>query len=92
MHPGCQHIPSDANGNKDFTAVIKSARETTGFNSTNMRSAVGPELTVGFGHHTILGVADKAKKKNKKKKKKKKKKEKKIEGRGKQGHVEYNAQ
>jgi len=48
--PGVPHIGPD----RDFTPVIEAALEATGFRH------VEPEqrITVGFGHHAVLGVAD----------------------------------
>ena len=48
--PGVRHI-----GNGDFTPVIEAALSAPGFESD------GPDKTilVGFGHHAVLGVADK---------------------------------
>ena len=48
--PGVMHI-SDG----DFTPVIEAALAEEGFKL----DATGREITVGFGHHTVLGVADK---------------------------------
>ena len=49
--PGVQHIGPD----RDFTPVIEAALAAPGF------AADAPEktITVGFGHHAVLGVADK---------------------------------
>lgn len=61
--PGCTHIESDVDGNKDFSQVIEAAQASEGYTVKNMKRAsalAGTEdITVGFGHHTILGVADK---------------------------------
>ena len=49
--PGVRHIGPD----RDFTPVIEAALAAPGF------AADAPEqtITVGFGHHAVLGVADK---------------------------------
>jgi hydroxylamine reductase len=52
--PGLMHIDADQNGKKDFKAVIKRAKELQGFNDDQE----GKEITIGFAHHTVLGVAD----------------------------------
>ena len=51
-YPGVPHIGSD----KDFTAVIEKALELGGFEES---TEGGPKYTVGFGHGTVLSVADK---------------------------------
>jgi len=48
--PGVQHIT-----NRDFKPVIEAARKADGFTA----DGPGHTITVGFGHHTVLGVADK---------------------------------
>lgn len=47
--PGVKHVTR-----KDFSAVINRALELPGFDA-----AAGKEITVGFGHNAVLGVADK---------------------------------
>jgi hydroxylamine reductase len=49
--PGVQHIGP----NRDFTPVIKAALAADGF----AEDAPEQTITVGFGHHAVLGVADK---------------------------------
>jgi hydroxylamine reductase len=51
-YPGVPHIGSE----KDFTAVIDKALELGGFREA---TEGGPKYTVGFGHGTVLSVADK---------------------------------
>ncbi len=53
--PDVLHIEAQADGSKDFSPVIAAALAAEGF------SADGPDNTilVGFGHHAVLGVADK---------------------------------
>jgi hydroxylamine reductase len=48
--PGCTHIL-----NKDYTPVIEKALAMDGFTDDTEQGSV----TVGFGHNTVLGVADK---------------------------------
>jgi len=49
--PGVQHIGPD----RDFTPVIEAALAAPGFAT----DAPEKTITVGFGHHAVLGVADK---------------------------------
>lgn len=51
--PGVSHIES-YNGKKDFSAVIAAAKKAGGLAADKP----GNELLVGFGHKTILSVAD----------------------------------
>ncbi len=55
--PGTVHIDN----NKDFTPVIKKALELGGFQQNMEFSGVngGAQVTTGFGHETVLSVADK---------------------------------
>lgn len=57
QYPNMIHIGED----KDFTPVINKALELGGYNETHKMTGIngGDELTVGFGHHTVLSVADK---------------------------------
>ncbi len=48
--PGVQHI-----ANRNFKPVIDAARKADGFTE----DGAGRTITVGFGHNTVLGVADK---------------------------------
>lgn len=48
--PGVQHIGLE----KDFTPVIESALANPGFTE----DAPEKKITIGFGHHAVLGVAD----------------------------------
>ena len=54
--PGMVHIGED----KDFTPVIKKALELGGFETDQEFTGIngGSSVTTGFGHHTILSVAD----------------------------------
>jgi hydroxylamine reductase len=55
--PGVTHIPDTADGNKDFSGVVEQALAMDGFTSVNA-PASDKAITVGFGHHTILSIAD----------------------------------
>ncbi len=48
--PGIEHIT-----NRDFKPVIEAAQKAEGFTA----DGPGHTITVGFGHNTVLGVADK---------------------------------
>lgn len=56
-YPNMIHIDE----NKDFTPVIKKAIELGGYNEEHKMTGIngGNTLTVGFGHNTVLSVADK---------------------------------
>lgn len=56
-YPECKHIGED----KDFTPIIEKALELGGYKEDKKRHGIngGDVLTVGFGHHTVLSVADK---------------------------------
>ncbi len=51
--PGVMHIKTDADGSKDFRAVIDAALAAPGFGE----DAPEKSITVGFGHAAVLGVA-----------------------------------
>lgn len=55
-YPDCTHIGDG----KDFTPVIEKAIELGGFEEDKKMTGIngGDILTVGFGHHTVLSVAD----------------------------------
>ena len=59
-YPELVHIPS-VNGKKDFGPVIKKALELGGFKQEMKMTGIngGSTLTCGFGHGTVLSVADK---------------------------------
>ncbi len=59
--PYTTHISEDINGKKDFTAVIDKALELGGWEENKTFTGIngGSELLTGFGHNTVLGVADK---------------------------------
>ena len=56
-YPGMVHIGED----KDFTPVIEKALELGGYKELQKMTGIngGEILTVGFGHNTVLSVADK---------------------------------
>jgi hydroxylamine reductase len=59
--PGLVHIPS-VRGRKNFTPVIEKALALGGWPEDNLSMKGingGSTLLTGFGHHTVLGVADK---------------------------------
>jgi hydroxylamine reductase len=53
--PDVSHVAADADGNKDFSAVIDRALALDGFTDTVDKGKV----MVGFARNTVLGVADK---------------------------------
>ncbi len=55
QYPGCKHV------DKDFTPVIEKALELGGYPEDKKMTGIngGDTLTVGFGHGTVLSVADK---------------------------------
>jgi hydroxylamine reductase len=59
-YPGLVHIPEGENGQKDFTPVINKALELGGWSEDHKMTGIngGTTLTTGFGHNTVLGVAD----------------------------------
>ena len=52
--PNIAHIPEGEKGAKDFTPVIEKALSLGGFSEDNIEK----EITIGFGHHTILSHAE----------------------------------
>lgn len=58
-YPGAAHIGMKEEGGKDFGPVIERALELGGFSEPHAVAAdEGSEFTTGFGHGTVLGVAD----------------------------------
>ncbi|MDD4956936.1 MAG: hydroxylamine reductase [Candidatus Omnitrophica bacterium] len=53
--PGVGHIAADENGDKDFSVLIEKALATVG----SQGEVKGKEITVGFAHKAVLGVAGK---------------------------------
>lgn len=58
---GCDHVETNEDGTKDFSAVIKRAIELGGYKETQHFTGIngGHETMTGFGHGTVLGIADK---------------------------------
>lgn len=58
--PGLAHIPTASDGSKDFAPVIAKAKELGGWSQPRDFTGIngGTELTTGFGHQAVLGVAD----------------------------------
>lgn len=56
-YPNMVHIDD----NKDFTPVIEKALQLGGYSEDKKMTGIngGDVLTVGFGHHTVMSVADK---------------------------------
>ncbi len=53
--PGVEHIDADQSGWKDFSPVIERALEMPGFTDDLDKG----QVTVGFAHEVVLGIADK---------------------------------
>lgn len=53
-YPGCKHIPTDANGHKDYSEVIELAKKCAA--PTQLEEG---EIIGGFAHHQVLQLADK---------------------------------
>ncbi|MDO5410492.1 MAG: hydroxylamine reductase [Lachnospiraceae bacterium] len=60
-YPEMVFIGEDAQGNKDFTPVIEKALALGGFSEDKQFTGMngGTQMTTGFGHQTVLSVADK---------------------------------
>lgn len=58
-YPGINHI-AEKDGKKDFTPVIEKALELGGWSEDKQFAGIngGTELTTGFAHNTVMGVAD----------------------------------
>lgn len=58
--PGVKHVPSNPDGAKDFSALITHAKELKGYTVPQYLHGIngGNEVTTGFGHGTVLGIAD----------------------------------
>lgn len=54
------HIETKADGTKDFTPVIERAIALGGYTETQVFTGIngGTEVTTGFGHGTVLSIAD----------------------------------
>lgn len=59
--PGCHDVQPGADGKKDFSAMIEQAKQLGGYAQAQERTGIngGTKVTVGFGHGTVIGVADK---------------------------------
>ncbi|MCL2883629.1 MAG: hydroxylamine reductase [Coriobacteriia bacterium] len=59
-YPELSHIATGANGEKDFSAVIACAKALGGYAAPTTITGIngGTEVTTGFGHDAVLGVAD----------------------------------
>ena len=60
-YPQMVHIDENAAGEKDFTPVINKALELGGYKERQERTGIngGSYVMTGFGHGTVLSVADK---------------------------------
>lgn len=58
-YPELAHVPVDAEGHKDFSAVIAKAAELGGYSEYQPRTGIngGSTVTTGFGHDFVLGAA-----------------------------------
>lgn len=58
--PNLKHIETNDDGTKDFTAVIEHALKVGGFSEAQELTGIngGHQVTTGFGHGTVLGIAD----------------------------------
>jgi len=52
--PGVTHIEND-----DFSGVVQAALEADGFDADDIEDYPDKTYTVGFGHNSVMGVADK---------------------------------
>ena len=59
--PGLKHVEANEDGTKDFSAVIEKALELGGYTEPQEFTGIngGHEVTTGFGHGTVLSIADK---------------------------------
>jgi len=59
-YPGLAHIDTAEDGTKDFSAVIECALKLGGYAERQEFTGIngGATVTTGFGHDTVLGVAD----------------------------------
>lgn len=59
-YEGLRHIEADENGKKDFTPLIRMAKELGGFENDRSMSGIngGHMLTTGFAHGAVLSAAD----------------------------------
>ena len=59
-YEGLRHIEADENGKKDFTPLIRMAKELGGYENDHSMSGIngGHMLTTGFAHGAVLSAAD----------------------------------
>ncbi|MDR2892054.1 MAG: hydroxylamine reductase, partial [Deltaproteobacteria bacterium] len=59
QYPGAKHIVADANGHKDFSALIAHAKKLGGFTEDKQFAGIngGTTVTTGFGRKTVLDNA-----------------------------------
>lgn len=59
-YEGLRHIEADENGKKDFTPLIRMAKELGGYENDRSMSGIngGHMLTTGFAHGAVLSAAD----------------------------------
>ena len=59
--PGCNDVQPGPDGKKDFSAMIEQAKELGGYAEARELTGIngGHTVTTGFGHGTVIGVADK---------------------------------
>lgn len=59
--PDVAHVTAKEDGTKDFSAVIEKAIELGGYKEAQHFTGIngGHEVTTGFGHGTVLSIADK---------------------------------
>lgn len=59
-YEGLRHIEADENGKKDFTPLIRMAKELGGYKNDRSMSGIngGHMLTTGFAHGAVLSAAD----------------------------------
>lgn len=59
--PDVAHVTANEDGTKDFSAVIEKAIELGGYKEAQHFTGIngGHEVTTGFGHGTVLSIADK---------------------------------
>lgn len=59
-YPNCPNVELGADGRKDFGPMIEQAKKLGGYSETQHFSGIngGHEVVCGFGHDTVLGVAD----------------------------------
>ncbi len=58
--PEIKHINTNADGSKDFSAIIEQAKQLGGYSQDTLIPGIngGASVMTGFAHGTVLGVAD----------------------------------